>query len=490
MSLQDEIEAARRQINEIDRQLSYHKLQQYRPYPKQLEFHSAGANADVRERLLVAGNQLGKTLSASMETAMHVTGMYPVWWPGVRFMKPTVGWAASITSQGTRDTVQRMLLGQPGNFGTGAIPKALIREVKKATHGVADSVETIVVDHIPQIDNKRNLSDGTSRITLKTYDQGRLRWQGDTLNWVWFDEEPDEEIYSEGLTRTNATGGIAYMTFTPLLGMSEVVRRFIVKKAPGTHVTTMTIEDALHYTPAQRLAIVEAYPPHERDARARGEPMLGSGRIFPFDDATVAEPPLQIPAFWPRICGTDFGYNHPAAAVWGAWDRDTDTVHIYDCYRKKEASPAVIAAAIRARGAWIPCAWPHDGLVRDKASGVIIAQQYRDYGVNMLRDRATHAPAKGQKEGDGGSGLEAGIMDMYDRMQTGRLKVAKHLADWFEEFKMYHRKDGLVVAELDDLLSATRYLLMMLRKAVVFNPPKPIAVPGYRNSSPGMGYLG
>ena len=62
-------------------------------------------------------------------------------------------------------------------------------------------------------------------------------------------------------------------------------------------------------------------------------------------------------------------------------------------------------------------------------------------------------------------------MDMLDRMQTGRFKVFSNLSDWFEEFRMYHRKDGKVVKERDDLLSATRYALMMKRKAVV-NVPK------------------
>ena len=54
-------------------------------------------------------------------------------------------------------------------------------------------------------------------------------------------------------------------------------------------------------------------------------------------------------------------------------------------------------------------------------------------------------------------------MTMLDRMQTGRLKVFSHLHDWFEEFRLYHRKDGKVVKEHDDLMSATRYALMMLR---------------------------
>jgi hypothetical protein len=54
---------------------------------------------------------------------------------------------------------------------------------------------------------------------------------------------------------------------------------------------------------------------------------------------------------------------------------------------------------------------------------------------------------------------------MLERMQTGRLKVFAHLADWFEEFRLYHRDDGKVVKLRDDLMSATRYALMCLRFA-------------------------
>ena len=56
-------------------------------------------------------------------------------------------------------------------------------------------------------------------------------------------------------------------------------------------------------------------------------------------------------------------------------------------------------------------------------------------------------------------------MDMLQRMESGRFKVFKHLNDWFEEFRLYHRKDGKVVKEGDDLMAATRYALMMLRFA-------------------------
>jgi phage terminase large subunit-like protein len=64
-------------------------------------------------------------------------------------------------------------------------------------------------------------------LLFKAYEQGRAKWQADTLNGVWFDEEPPLDIYTEGLTRTNATWGLVMLTFTPLKGMSDVVQMFL-----------------------------------------------------------------------------------------------------------------------------------------------------------------------------------------------------------------------------------------------------------------------
>jgi hypothetical protein len=110
----------------------------------------------------------------------------------------------------------------------------------------------------------------------------------------------------------------------------------------------------------------------------------------------------------------------------------------------------------------------------------------------MLKDKATHAPdkTKGQAEGEGGNGVEAGLMMMLDRMQTGRLKVARHLNDWFEEFRLYHREDGKVVKLADDLMSATRYGLMMLRHAAVPKKPQSKLLPAHRITDSATGLLG
>jgi phage terminase large subunit-like protein len=427
--------------------LRENRLASYRPYSKQKLFHSAGLT--FRERLFMAGNQLGKTWAGGNEAAMHATGKYPEGWDGKRFNRATVGWAAGVTGESTRDTVQRILLGRPGEFGTGAIPKDDIVEVTMA-RGVADLVDTVKVKHV---------SGGVSTIGLKSYEKGREKWQGETLDWVWFDEEPDSDIYTEGLTRTNATGGIVWVTFTPLKGMSEVVGRFLMEQSPARHVTQMTIDDAEHYTPEQRAAIIASYPEHEREARSKGIPTLGSGRVFPVSEETIRESAVVIAPHWPRICGLDIGIDHPTAAAWVAWDRDTDTVHVYDAYRMRDGVIPIHASAIKNRGPWIPVSWPHDAHRRDGAkTGEQYKALYAKEGVNMLNEHA-------QTE-QGGNSVEPAIEDMLTRMKTGRLKVAEHLNDWWEEFRLYHRKDGLIVKERDDLMSATRYAIMMLRFAM------------------------
>jgi phage terminase large subunit-like protein len=173
-----------------------------------------------RERLFMAGNQLGKTLAGAMEWAMHLTGLYPDWWEGKRFDGPVRMWAAGETRVSTRDTVQRLLVGEPEldeQWGTGAIPGDAIKRTRRAA-GVGNALDNISVRHV---------CGRRSSLIFKAYEQGRSAWQGETLHGVWFDEEPPMDVYMEGLTRTNATGGIVMVTFTPLKGMSDVVRLFL-----------------------------------------------------------------------------------------------------------------------------------------------------------------------------------------------------------------------------------------------------------------------
>jgi hypothetical protein len=223
------------------------------------------------------------------------------------------------------------------------------------------------------------------------------------------------------------------------------------------HVTFMTIDDVEHYTTEQRNRIVAAYLPHEREARARGIPVLGSGRVFPVLEESIRCEPMPIPPHWVQINGLDFGWDHPFGAVNCAWDRDADVFYVLKEYREREATPVIHTGAIKPWGDWIPCAWPHDGLQHDKGSGDELARAYGKHGLNMLSERATFE--------DGTNGVEAGVLEMLERMQTGRWKVFSTCGAWFGEFRLYHREGGRIVKLNDDLISASRYAYMMRRHA-------------------------
>ena len=422
----------------------------FEPYARQREFLDAGATR--RERLLIAGNQNGKTHCGAFEACIHMTGLYPKDWKGRRFDKPTKGWACGMTSLAVRDIQQKKLCGEPGvesSFGTGMIPKDLFVDKPSLARGVTDAYDTIQVRHI---------SGGVSVCRFKSYEQGRAKFQGESLDWIWFDEEPPEDVYSEGLTRTVATGGMAFMTFTPLEGWSSVVNRFLTEESPSRDTITMTIDDALHIPPQKRQEIIDGYAPHEREARARGVPMLGSGRIFLTPEAAIIEPAIEsIPLHWGKLWGLDFGIGHPFAAVLGAWDRDLDVWHILHCIRIPDALSIVHAAAMLRVGAAVPVAWPRDGLDRDSHTGEPLAAGYRKHGLLMLHGHAAWE--------DGSMSTEAGIHEHDEREKTGRLKVPAHHADWFEERRFYHRKEGKIVKIKDDLMSATRMLFMMKHRA-------------------------
>jgi phage terminase large subunit-like protein len=459
-------EAIRRQLQQT---VSYRRLEAYQPYDKQREFHEAGIT--YRERLLRAANQTGKTWAAAAESAMHLTQRYPSWWRGKVFHTPQVALVASETGLLTRDGVQRVLFGHPVTpLGTGMVPKDAIIDVTKAAHGPADYYEHIRIRH----GGGGDVQAGESLLYQRSYDQGRARVQAMTLGWVWLDEEPDDDFYFECLTRTNTTLGPVSLTFTPLKGMSNVVKRFLLDKHVGTTDIHMDISDAGHFTPEQQAAIIASYPEHEREARAHGVPVLGSGRVF-----TVPEELLRFESFgmaphWRRIAGMDFGAAHPTAAVWIAHDADTDTAYIYDCYRRKGPSELlpVHAAVIVSKGKWIPMAWPHDG-ENETAAGPQLAKQYRDHHVNMLPEHAQFLPESdrtNQNTAKARMSVEAGVQMMVNRMLEGRLKVAAHLTDWWEEYRLYHRQDGKIVKLNDDLMSATRYALLCIGQAGL--PPR------------------
>jgi len=191
-------------------------------YPKHLQFFAAGT--EHQERAAVAANRVGKSFGlGGFETALHLTGLYPQWWPGRRFDHPVDVWAAGDTSETTRDIPQLILMGAPGEYGTGLIPGDKIAGNPTHRAGVAQAVDTVRIAHA---------SGGMSMLGFKSYDQGRKKFQGTAKHLIWLDEEPPEDVYSECMARLMTTNGMMICTFTPLEGLSNVVLKYMPEMAP------------------------------------------------------------------------------------------------------------------------------------------------------------------------------------------------------------------------------------------------------------------
>jgi phage terminase large subunit-like protein len=448
----------------------------FQPYPKQMEFINAGTTH--QERMLSAGNQVGKSDAGAYEVSRHLTGIYPAWWKGLRFDQntgPCDCWVGGPSGLAVRDGPQKKLFGEPGMsdlLGTGFIPKESIVGEPSSGRSATGGIDTAHIKHI---------SGAISPVSFKTYEQDRRHWQGATKKFIWFDEEPPEEIFTEGLARLAATGGSFILTFTPLMGFTEVVKRFLECPAELRHrrfFIQMALTDAAHMTPDKIEATLSMYPRHEWAARRDGNPHFAGGRIFSADPTDLMEDAFdlggsftgvsrQLPAYWPRLWAIDLKHSggestasnaHAFAAVLLAWDRDEDTTHILTGFKTTEGLMLTHAHRMKEIAANVPVAWPHDGNVKD-FSGETIAALYRSkLGLNMLGKHATFP--------DGGYSTEAGILGMEQAMRTGHWKVNREFRDFFNEYGLYHRdKHGLIVKANDDIMSACRVGWMARRFA-------------------------
>lgn len=410
-------------------------------YPKHMDFFRAGVK--YRERAMMAANRIGKTEGVGgYELSLHLTGRYPEWWEGRRFDEAINAWAAGTTNQTTKDILQHKLLGPITDVGTGLIPGDSIVDWKRKASSVPDTMETVYVSHV---------SGGTSVLGFKSYEQGRKAFEGVEQKVILLDEESPEDIYDECLIRTMTVKGLIMLTFTPLEGLSGTVMKFmpggkvIEPGKSGKFLIQATWDDAPHLTEEAKAEILAELPPHQRDARSKGIPAIGSGAIYPISEDDLIIDDFKFPDYWPRAYGFDFGWKN-TAAVWGVRNPEEDIIYLYSAYKKGHSEPPVHANAIKLRGDWIRGVADPAGRMSSQDDGTKLMDKYNDLGLHL-------SPADNARE--------AGIFEVWKRMTSGRLKVFKSMQEWLAEFRIYRRDDnGKIVKEFDHLMDCTRYLCM------------------------------
>jgi phage terminase large subunit-like protein len=102
--------------------------------------------------------------------------------------------------------------------GTGVIPGATVGAISWG-QGVADLVDMVRIKHV---------SGGWSDLGFKAFEQGRGAFEGTAKDIIWLDEECPMDVYGECLIRTTTTRGMVILTFTPLEGITPLVKSFIM----------------------------------------------------------------------------------------------------------------------------------------------------------------------------------------------------------------------------------------------------------------------
>lgn len=240
-------------------------------------------------------------------------------------------------------------------------------------------------------------------------------------------------------------------------------------------VITCGWDDVPHLSALEKNDLLKSFPAHQRDARSKGVPRMGVGLIFLSPEEEIICKPFQIPEFWKFLGGMDFGGSgHPTAGVVGALDADADCLYLIGGYKRSGQNADTNSGALKRLCPGIQWAWPSDGMQHDKGSAEQIAKQYRDAGLQLLKEFARFPETKDKTErARSRTSVEAGIFEMQQRFDTGRLKVFETFTMYIDEYREYHRDDnGKIVKIKDDLICASRYMMMMLRFAKPRSPQK------------------
>lgn len=403
------------------------------------------ASKQYNQRAFLGGNRTGKTETAAYEMTAHLTGIYPHWWRGLKFLNGITAWAAGVTNIDTRDVIQLALFGPINDIGSGMIPKDKIKRINMKS-GVVGAIDSAEIEHA---------SGDISIIRLKSYEQRRQGFQGAKIQVVWLDEEPvtDPKIYEECLMRLTDEfrPGIILCTFTPLSGLSETAMAFVpdlIAKGPCLHNSDMyavqvSWDDVPHLTEKDKKTMWDGCSPHQRLARSKGIPSLGSGAIYPYFEDEVTCKPFPIPSWWPKAYGMDTGW-HRTAAVWGAQDPDTKIIYLYSEHYLADSLPPIHASAIKQRGAWM---WgASDPAGANLSDGKKIFEIYLEEGLNLIKADKTNR--------------EGGILKVGQLLASGQIKIFTSLNHLLDEYRKYRRDDkGEIVKKNDHLMDAMRYLI-------------------------------
>jgi len=271
---------------------------------KQVEFHKS----TKKNRWVFGGNRSGKTECGAVEVVYLARGCHPY----RKIERATSGWVVSLSTQVQRDVAQNKIL----NY----LNEDWIEDVVMLS-GRKDNYANGVIDYILI----KNIFGTTSKIGFKSCDQGREKFQGTSLDYVWFDEEPPKDIYMECKMRVLDRNGEIFATMTPLKGMTFVYEEIYMNKYNDDNVwyEFMQWDDNPYLSEEAKNSMRASMSQEELKSRQFGEFIDAGGRIYPeFDESINIIEPFDIPYDWQDKLSIDPGLKNPLSCHWYAVNYD------------------------------------------------------------------------------------------------------------------------------------------------------------------------
>ena len=438
-------------------------------YPKHLEFFARGK--DTFQRMFMASVGAGKTEALLYELTLHARGWYPDWWPGIRYDRPLDMWVSGKTFETTREILQTKWLGPPDSEmeGLGILPVEWLdkESIVRLSQG---SIKSFRVHHV---------SGGVSRIAFKSYDQGKDKYYGTDQDIVAFDEPCPAAIYAMGVHRTrNRPDARVIYTVAALEGKTETVKMFMDEPDPSRVIVTCSWDEVPHLDEEWKRATLAATPHYLRESTMTGVPSRAQGAVYPIAESEFVIDPIPIPKHWRWIAGFDAGF-HNTAGAFIVVDPDSDVAYTVADY--KDGGPGtdyqlhVTRLKARARGfGFEAMPFRGDAAAVNQSDGKKLLDLYRAAGLNLqLADKS----------------VAAGIGDVTERLESGRLKVFKTCTKLLDEFRNYSYEFdeesgtlGKIVKVNDHIMDAWRYAIREIKhaKSPTMAAPIRIVTPGVR----------
>ncbi len=282
-------------------------------HKKQLEFHKC----NKKNRWVFGGNRSGKTECGAVETIYLARGIHPY-----KKNKPISCWVVSLSKQVQRDVAQEKILHY--------LRKDWIEKVVMAS-GRSDSAESGIIDFILV----RNVFGSLSKIGFKSCDQGREKFQGSSLDFVWFDEEPPYDIYQECRMRVLDKKGMIFGTMTPLKGLTWVYNEIYLNENNDSEVWHIEMEwaDNPYLDKDEIEAMTKSLSQDELESRRYGKFMQCGGLVYSeFDENVNVIDPFDVPKEWQDNISIDPGLNNPLSAHWYCEDYDGNVYVVAEHY--------------------------------------------------------------------------------------------------------------------------------------------------------------